>query len=52
MPYLMPSPMPVGAAPRTQVQGFQNECHSLHPSATLTINFKTAAFDRSATPPD
>jgi hypothetical protein len=30
---------------------FQNECHYLHLGALSTINFKTAAFDRSATPP-
>jgi len=25
--------MPGGAAPRIEVQGFQNECHSVHPVA-------------------
>jgi len=51
MPILMPTPVPAGSTPCIQVPEFRNKCRSLHPSAMPTINFKTAAFDRSATPP-
>jgi hypothetical protein len=52
MPTLMPTPVPAGSAPCIQVPEFRNECHWVHPRAMPTINFKTAVFDRSATPPE
>ena len=51
MPILMPTPVLDDSPPCIHVPEFGNKCQSLHSSAMPTINFKTAAFDRSATPP-
>jgi hypothetical protein len=51
MPDLMPTPMPSGAFLFTSMPGSRNACQLIHPGAKARFVFKTAAFDRSATPP-
>jgi hypothetical protein len=51
MPIGMPAPAPTGAFRFVSPPESRNACQLIHLGAIATINFKTAAFDRSATPP-
>jgi len=51
MPFLTPTPIPFAAIQFTSVPDSGNACQLIRSDATAKIVFKTAAFDRSATPP-
>jgi hypothetical protein len=52
MPAFMPTPIPPGSIQCIEVPDFLNECRPVHLTARAIFIFKTAAFDRSATPPE
>jgi hypothetical protein len=52
MPIDMPAPTPPSAFRFVSVPDFGSACQLIHLGAIAAADFKTAAFDRSATPPE
>ena len=52
MPTDMPAPTPPSAVQFVSVPGFGSARQLIHFGAIAATDFKTAAFDRSATPPE